>query len=50
VKTAGLIAAGQNGFHDGCELAERMHWSNAHGHWVFTALTAFGMIGPKAED
>lgn len=50
VKTAGMIANGENGFHDGCELAQRMHWSNAHGHWVYTALTAFGMVGSNTEN
>lgn len=50
VDTARLIARGNNGFHDGCELAARMHWSNPHGHWVYTALTAFGMVEPKTED
>lgn len=50
VKTAQLIASGQNGFHDGCELASRMHWSNAHGHWVYAALIAFGMVDAKMED
>lgn len=49
VGTARLIAGGASGFHDGCELASRMHWSNSHGHWVYTALTAFGLVALPTE-
>jgi hypothetical protein len=49
VRSAHMMVSGPNGIHDGCELARRMQWSPARGHWAFTALRAFGLVESEQE-